>query len=312
MMMECRGVNGFAHTQLAYAIRYPNAQDTARGVAGVRPMDDWQSIQVLVEQVQDCQQQAAQGLDGATERLERVRDRLFEQLRPQLHAMIRRMVRDTDLAQDILQEVLILVVRKLGNYDRYRAPFRQWVARVAIHEVYRQLRSQSQCLEVSEAELFDPEGEDDETLSPLESAPDPAPTPGTVAAYRERLNLILECARASLDEEAYTIWYEYLCNGTPHEQLALLMNRREDWVRQTLHRARLKVAAAIVQHPAILSDEEINAAIDRCLRSRDPLSQEEIAVLRQSLATHSRQPPGWRQINLFRQACLKVLSWVEI
>jgi hypothetical protein len=33
-------------------------------------MDDWQAIQVLVEQAQDCQQQAAQGLDGATERLE--------------------------------------------------------------------------------------------------------------------------------------------------------------------------------------------------------------------------------------------------
>jgi RNA polymerase sigma-70 factor (ECF subfamily) len=275
-------------------------------------MDDWQSIQVLVEQVQDCQQQAAQGLDGAAERLELAQDRLVEQLRPQIHGLIRRMVRNPDLAQDILQEVLILVVRKLGNYDRYRAPFRQWVARVAIHEVYRQLRSQSQCLEVSEAELFDPEGEDDETLSPLESAPDPAPTPGTVAAYRERLNLILECARASLDEEAYTIWYEYLCNGTPHEQLALLMNRREDWVRQTLHRARLKVAAAIVQHPAILSNEEIDAAIDRCLRSRDPLSQEEIAVLRQSMQTQPRQPPGWRQINLFRQACLKVLGWVEV
>jgi RNA polymerase sigma-70 factor (ECF subfamily) len=265
-----------------------------------------------VEQVQDCQQQAAQGLDGAAERLELAQDRLVEQLRPQIHGLIRRMVRNPDLAQDILQEVLLLVLRTLGNYDRYRAPFRQWVARVAIHEVYRQLRSQSQCLEVSEAELLDPEGEDDETLSPLESAPDPAPTPGTVAAYRERLNLILECARASLDEEAYTIWYEYLCNGTPHEQLALLMNRREDWVRQTLHRARLKVAAAIVQHPAILSDEEINAAIDRCLRSRDPLSQEEIAVLRQSMQTQPRQPPGWRQINLFRQACLKVLSWVEL
>jgi DNA-directed RNA polymerase specialized sigma24 family protein len=103
-------------------------------------MDDWQSIQVLVEQVQDCQQQAAQGLDGAAERLELAQDRLVEQLRPQIHGLIRRMVRNPDLAQDILQEVLILVVRKLGNYDRYRAPFRQWVARVVIHEVYRHLR----------------------------------------------------------------------------------------------------------------------------------------------------------------------------
>jgi RNA polymerase sigma factor (sigma-70 family) len=275
-------------------------------------MDDWQAIQVLVEQVQDCQQQAAQGLNGAAERLELAQDRLVEHLRPQIHGLIRRMVRNPDLVQDILQEVLLLVLHNLENYDRYRASFRRWIARVVIHEVYRHLRRRARCPEVSEAELLDPEGEDDETLSPLESAPDPAPTPGTVAAYRERLNLILECARASLDEEAYTIWYEYLCNGTPHEQLALLMNRREGWVRQTLRRARLKVAAAIILHPAILSDDEINTAIDRCQRSDDPLSEEELAVLRRSLATNPRQPPGWRQINLFRQACLKILTWVEL
>jgi hypothetical protein len=35
-------------------------------------------------------------------------------------------------------------------------------------------------------------------------------------------------------------------------------------------------------------------------------------VLRQSLATNPRHPPGWRQINLFRRACLKVLNWVEL
>jgi RNA polymerase sigma factor (sigma-70 family) len=275
-------------------------------------MDDWQAIQELVEQVQDCQQQAAQGLDGAAERLELAQDRLVEQLRPQIHGLIRRRVRNPDLAQDILQEVLLLVLRKLGSYDRYRAPFRCWVQQVTIHEVCRHLRIRSRCPEVPESELLDANAEDEELLSPLDSVPDPSPTPGTVATDRERLHLILECARASLDEEAYTIWYEYLCNGTPHEQLALLMNRREDWVRQTLHRARLKVAAAIILHPAILSDDEINTAIDRCQRSDDPLSEEELAVLRRSLATNPRQPPGRGQVDLFRRACLKVLSWVEI
>jgi len=309
--MSHYGLNRAARTRLASVIGYPKRRESPSAKGETRSMDDWQAIQGLVEQVQDCQQQAAQGLDGAAERLELAQDRLVEQLRPQIHGLIRRMVRNPDLAQDILQEVLLLVLHNLENYDRYRASFRRWIARVVIHEVYRHLRRRARCPEVSEAELLDPEREDDETLSPLESAPDPAPTPGTVAAYRERLNLILECARASLDEEAYTIWYEYLCNGTPHEQLALLMNRREDWVRQTLCRARLKVAAAIILHPAILSDDEINTAIDRCQRSDDPLSEEELAVLRRSLATNPRQPPGWRQINLFRQACLKVLSFIN-
>jgi RNA polymerase sigma factor (sigma-70 family) len=288
-------------------------------------MDDWQAIQVLVEQVQDYQQQAAQGLDGAAEELEQARDRLFKHLRPQLHAIIRCMVRNADDAEDILQEVLTLVLQKLGNYDRYRRPFRRWVARVTIRKVYKayeELRKR-RYHEVLETELLDPDGEDDELLSPLECALDSTSALDTVVADQERLNLILECARASLDEEAYTVWYEYICNGTPHEQLAILMNRRENWVRQTLHRARLEVAAAIILHPAILSNDEIEAAIDRCQRSGDPisklsqkrsqkLSQKELAVLRQSLATNPRHPPGWRQINLFRRACLKVLNWVEL
>jgi hypothetical protein len=86
-------------------------------------MDDWQSIQVLVEQVQDCQQQAAQGLDGAAERLELAQDRLVEQLRPQLHAMIRRMVRDTDLAQDILQGGAASGAAQVGKLRPLSRPF---------------------------------------------------------------------------------------------------------------------------------------------------------------------------------------------
>jgi hypothetical protein len=83
-------------------------------------------------------------------------------------------------------------------------------------------------------------------------------------------------------------------------------------VRQTLHRARLRVAAVVVQHPTLLSNEEINAAIDRCQQSSDPLSQEELTLLRQSMATHSRQLPLEGHTNLFRQACYKVLRWIEI
>jgi hypothetical protein len=117
------GVNARVRTPLIDTIRYPHARDTDREVAGVRPMDDWQSIQVLVEQVQDCQQQAAQGLDGAAELLELAQDRLVEQLRPQIHGLIRRMVRNPDLAQDILQEVLLLVLHNFGKLRPLSRPF---------------------------------------------------------------------------------------------------------------------------------------------------------------------------------------------
>jgi RNA polymerase sigma factor (sigma-70 family) len=206
-------------------------------------------------------------------------------------------------------------MRKLGNYDPYRAPFRYWVERVTIHEVYHYLRSQYRCLVTPEADLLDSSEEDEDLVSPIDRAPSPDPAPDVVSAQRERLRQILACARDSLDEDAYTVWHEYLVNGTTHEQIALLMNRRVDWVRQTLHRARLRVAAAIVSHPAILNDEEIRTAIERCQMSEDPdnwLTEEELELLNRLLETHPRQSPGWRQINLFRQACLKILTWVEL
>jgi hypothetical protein len=166
-----------------------------------------------------------------------------------------------------------------------------------------------------EADLLDSSVEDDDSGSPIDREPSPDPTPDVVSAQRERLRQILACARDSLDEDAYTVWHEYLVNGTTHEQIALLMNRRVDWVRQTLHRARLRVAAAIVSHPAILDDEEIRTAIKRCQMSENPeerLTEEELDLLSQLLLTQPRQSPGWRQINLFRQACLKILTWVEL
>jgi len=278
-------------------------------------MGDWQAIQLLVEQVQDCQQWADSGQDDAAERLEQAQESLYSQLRPLLHRIIRRLVRNSDDTEDILQEVLILVVSKLRNYDRHRAPFRYWVERVAIHEVYHYLRSQYRRFVTIEADLLDSSVEDDDSGSPIDREPSPDPTPDVVSARRERLRQILACARASLDEEAYTVWYEYLVNGTTHEQIALLMNRRVDWVRQTLHRARLRVAAAIVSHPGILNDEEIRTAIKRCQMSENPegrLTEEELDLLSQLLLTQPRQSPGWRQINLFRQACLKILTWVEL
>jgi len=313
--MSHYGLNRAARTRLASVIGYPKRRESPSAKGETRSMDDWQAIQVLVEQVQNRQQWTDLGLDGAAERLEQAQDSLCRQLRPMLHKIIRRMVRSADDAEDILQEVLILVMRKLGNYDPYRAPFRYWVERVTIHEVYQHLRSQGRCREIREADLLDSLEDDEEQVSPIEREPSPDLTPDAVAARRERLRLILACARDSLDEDAYTVWHEYLVNGTTHEEIALLMDRRVDWVRQTLHRARLRVAAAIVSHPAVLNDEEIHTAIKQCQMSEDPgdrLTEEELDLLNQLLATHPRQSPGWRYTNLFRQACLKVLKWIEI
>ncbi len=313
--MSHYGLNRAARTRLASVIGYPKRRESPSAKGETRSMDDWEAIQELVKQVQNHQQWTDLGLDGAAERLEQAQDSLCRQLRPMLHKIIRRMVRSADDAEDILQEVLILVMRKLGNYDPNRAPFRYWVERVTIHKVHQHLRSPCRCREILETDLLDFLEDNEEQVSPIEREPSPDLTPDAVAARRERLRLILACARDSLDEDVYTVWHEYLVNGTTHEEIALLMDRRVNWVRQTLHRARLKVAAAIVLRPAILNDEEIHTAIKRCQMSENPddwLTEGELELLNQSLATHPRQSPGWRHTNLFRQACLKILKWVEI
>ncbi len=98
-------------------------------------------------------------------------------------------------------------------------------------------------------------------------------------------------------------------NDSSYRQIAELLNRSENWARQTMLRARQKVAAAIILHPSILSEDEVRAAIARCMQSAEPLTQAELALLQETLQHDgSRKPPGWRQLNLFRQACVKILA----
>ncbi|MCX7925701.1 MAG: sigma-70 family RNA polymerase sigma factor [Fimbriimonadales bacterium] len=264
----------------------------------------WEMIQSLVERAMEME-----CLQGEEMERERVRDRLFSALRPQVHHMIRAMVADSHLVEDITQDALLHLWHWLRSYNPKLAPFRAWASRVVINFTYNAVRNYHRAVrhEVRESDWKIPDLAE-EPLPAFEHAADPAPDPSDQAGDRERLELILQCARETLSTDEYLVWLEQVINGTSYQDIAALMERNESWVRQTMLRARQRLAAAMVLHSKILSDEEIQNAITRCQRSEEPLSEAEIHALREALPPGgARKPPGWRQINLFRQACYKLL-----
>ncbi|MCX7992448.1 MAG: RNA polymerase sigma factor [Fimbriimonadales bacterium] len=268
---------------------------------------EWDYIQSLVERALEEDFLYEEEIER-----EQLRSRLFDLLRPHIHRMVRSLIPDANLAEDITQDALLHLWVKLPVYNPKLAPFKAWVSRVVINLTYNAIRSQGRISrhERLEAEWSTPDLSE-EPLSVFDRAADPAPDPSEQASDRERFELILALAQETLNRDEHLVWLEQIINGSSYQEIALLLERNENWARQTMLRARQKLAAAIVLHPKILSDEEIHNAITRCQHSEEPLSESELSVLNDALqAKGARKPPGWRQINLFRQACHKLLPYL--
>lgn len=268
---------------------------------------EWETIQSLVERVLELECLPEEEMER-----EQIRDRLFSLLRPQLYPMVRALVRDPHMADDITQDALLRLWHRLTLYDPKQAPFRAWASRVVINLTYNAVRGYNRTThhEIRESDWARQDSVE-EPLSFLETAPDTEPDPSERAGDKERLELILACARETLSPDEHLVWLEQVMNGSSYQEIADLLGRNEAWARQTMLRARQKLAAAIVLHPKILSDEEIQSAITRCQHSDEPLSETELDVLQDALQFQGeRKPPGWRQINLFRQACHKLLPYL--
>jgi RNA polymerase sigma factor (sigma-70 family) len=262
---------------------------------------DWDSIQALVERVQDLRAIAPEG----DEELERTCNRLASELRPLIHQMVRRCVRDRELQEDITQEVMLLIHLKLSKYNRSRARFRAWVSRIVVRSIYRQLAREQIRRDIPETDFYDLRN-NEEGEAFLETVANPEPSPLEKVIVKEGMELIVACARATLSADEFLVWSEYLLNASPHAEIAALLGYQEDRVRQMLHRARERVAAAVILDERIFSVEDIEDAIEYCQKSVNPLNELERRLLRQAIATNPRRAPGWRQRNTFRQACLKV------
>lgn len=294
-----------AHLQfISYDLRYNRTSNLARDTVNTKA---WETIQLLVERALELEYLPEEEIER-----EQTRDRLFSLLRPQVYQMVRAMVRDPHLADDIAQDALLKLWNRLTLYNPKRAPFRVWASRVVINLTYNAIRSYNRTAqnEILESDWANPDSAE-EPLSFFETASHTEPDPSDQVSDRERLDLILTCAREVLSPDEHLVWLEQTINGSSYQEIAELLERNEAWARQTMLRARQKLAAAIILHPRILSDEEIRNAITRCQQSDEPLSEAELDVLQDALRFQgARKPPGWRQINLFRQACHKLLPFL--
>jgi len=281
--------------------RLPEKRSAERTVS----VSAWDEIQRLVERM--LESECAGEARGESEA---ERDRLIDLLRPQVHSMVRALTRDQSLVDDLVQETLLHLWVRLPQYNPKVAPFKHWAGRVVINYAYNILERYGRIArhEVRESEWLDPNA-DEETPSAFEWVASSDPDPTDQISERERLEMILACARDALNDEEYLVWLEQIVNDSSYRQIAELLDRSENWARQTMLRARQKVAAAIILHPSILSEDEVRAAIARCMQSSEPLTQAELALLQETLQHDgSRKPPSWRQLNLFRQACVKILA----
>lgn len=261
--------------------------------------DEWAEIQGLVIRV--LQQRG-------TPEGEQHANRLLTLLRPHVLQLVRSVCRDADIAEDITQEVLARLWSRLDSYDATIAPFRNWMAQVVINATYNAMRGRARINrhELREADHPSvPNSEPSTSVGELSTAPEDLVEQ---VAARERMEQILAIARATLSPDEYLVWLEYTVNGSSHREIALLLERNESWARQTLLRARQKLAAALVLSPSVLSDEELEVAIERCQRSSEPLSAQELRLLRTYLAPGGRRAPAWHHLARFRRICLKLLN----
>lgn len=261
--------------------------------------DEWDEIQSLVIQ--------ALQLRGTPEG-EQHTNRLLTLLRPRVLQLVRSVCRDADTAEDITQEVLVRLWSRLDSYDAAIAPFRSWMAQVVINATYNAMRARSR---ISRHELPEADYASEHNGGSFASVEAQSATPEDLLEQmvaRERMEQVLAIARAALSPDEYLVWLEYTVNGSSHREIALLLERNESWARQTLSRARQKLAAALVLSPTVISDEELEAAIARCQRSSEPLSARELRLLRTYLAPSGRRTPAWHHLKRFRRICLKLLN----
>lgn len=196
--------------------RYNSASKTAIGKRNPR---EWETIQSLVERALELESLPEEELAW-----EPIRDRLFRLLRPQLYQMVRALVRDPHAAEDITQGALLKIWHRLTLYNPKLAPFRVWVSRVVINLTYNAIRGYNRTAqhEIRESDLANPDCVE-EPLSFFDTATNTDPDPSEQVSDRERLELILTCAREVLSADEYLVWWEQMMNGSSYQEIAGLL-----------------------------------------------------------------------------------------
>lgn len=270
------------------------------------PIKDWEQVQIVIEQIRSLPQ----------DHCEPMWDALLPWLQKELARIVRRVVVDRHLCEDVIQEALLDVYQGIHTYDVQRS-FKIWVERVAIHAAYRVLRRRGRIQKREITEPTDDAISEDEPCSLEDRHADPEDYQ-TLIIRRERARYLLECARSVLSDDEFLLFEAVALKESSsgreeisYEELAEILGKRADALRQQVSRMRKKVLAQAVLHPHIFTNEEIQEAVDACRQSGNPLTERELAAVQETLCGNPhRKPPSYRNTQHFRDACAKLAPYL--
>lgn len=263
------------------------------------PIRDWTQAQVVAEQIRSLPQDECESLWEA----------LLHWLRKEFPPILGRLLPDRDLREDALQEALLNVYQGLHTYDPQRS-FKTWAEHVAIHAAYRVQRRRGRILAREIPEPAEDAFSDDEPRSLEDCYADPEDYESLVIR-RERAHYLLECARAELSKDELLVFEAIVSKETSYDELATLLKKRSDALRQQFTRAREKVLARAVLHPHLFTNEEIQEGVNACQNSSNPLTERELAAVQETLCGNPhRKPPSHRNTQHFRNACAKLAPYL--
>jgi len=137
-------------------------------------------------------------------------------------------------AEDATQDVFVQVYRKLSTF-RMRSSFTTWLYRITYNLALEHRKKALKRLPDS--------GEDS---LPGSTRSDPHDDPSRAADARERRRRVLRCVE-NLDEPYRTVVHLHYWMNMPVSEIAGVLNSREGTVKSHLHRARSRLAKALMR-----------------------------------------------------------------
>ncbi len=193
------------------------------------------------EAVQLGSQQADRGECGDGPAL--TAEEVFRRYAGRIYNLARRLLNNEADVEDVTQEVLLLVVRKLGSY-RGEADVATWLHRVTVNAalVHRRKHAPRLAREAgADPRLLEDKGR------PLPSASPAAAGPDGQAIGRETRELIERAVRA-LPEKYRDPFVLSDIEGLPNAEIGGLLGLSLPAVKSRLHRARLLLRDALKSH----------------------------------------------------------------
>ena len=181
---------------------------------------------------------------------------VFEHYREKIYRYIRRLVKDPTEAEDLLQETFLTVHRQLPSL-RDPSALSAWLYRIATNLSYDHLRKSTRY------RALRPRGDVMENEAVEAALPDLQAPNVDVAFERTEMSACVQEFIAGLSDDYRTVILLHDLQGLTSPEIAAILDDTLDSVKIRLHRARLKLKAALEQGCTFAPDDRGVFTCDR-------------------------------------------------